>query len=159
MMQEKPDYHIVRLSRQDAELIKALGELRDGLMAYHNSYTSSEQCRNFVSQRLGQETMLLIFALDGDTPIGYGLAFDVAEHPFMPEWQRSGYITQFFVQAEHRRHGVGELLLDSITDWFTSRGITNVLLNVSLDNEVAQRFWEKHGFAARQIRMKRTSVE
>jgi len=127
-------------------------------MAHSGSNTPLEQFMDFVTRRLGDETMLLILGLAGDTPIGYGLAFDVAEHPFMPEWQRSGYITQFFVASEHRRQGVGQLLLDSIIQWLASRGITDVLLNVSLENPVGDRFWRKQGFAPYLTRMKRKVI-
>jgi GNAT superfamily N-acetyltransferase len=154
-VQPEPSYHIVRLRHHDPQLLESLDVLHRALMAYGGSDTPLEQFMDFVSKRLGDETMLLILGFAGETPVGYGMAFDVAEHPFMPEWQRSGYITQFFVAHEYRRQGVGQVLLDSIVQWLASRGVTKVLLNVSLENPLGNRFWRKQGFVPYVTRMKR----
>jgi GNAT superfamily N-acetyltransferase len=148
-------YHIVRLNHHDSRLLESLDILHRDLMAYGGSTTALEQFTDFVAQRLGDERMLLILALAGDTPAGYAMAFDVPEHPFMPEWQRSGYITQFFVASEHRRRGVGQLLFDAVVEWLSSRGITRVLLNVSPDNPLGNRFWRQQGFVPYLTRMSR----
>jgi ribosomal protein S18 acetylase RimI-like enzyme len=99
--------------------------------------------------------MLLVLAWVEEVPVGYGLAFDVAEHPFMPEWTCAGYITQFLVSREYRQRGVGKTLMDYINDWFQSRGVQKVLLNVDIENEAGLRFWESQGFEAYAMRMKR----
>jgi ribosomal protein S18 acetylase RimI-like enzyme len=116
---------------------------------------SSEPFIEFVTRRLEDETMLLILAWVDETPVGYGLAFDVAEHPFMPEWTRAGYITQFLVSQNYRQHGIGKMLMDHINDWFQSRGLRKVLLNVDIENEAGIRFWKSQGFEAYATRMKR----
>ena len=154
-MQSKLNYHVVQIRHHDPRLLQSLDALHRALMAYSGSSTPLEQFTNFVTGRLGDETMLLILGFAGDTPAGYGMAFDVAEHPFMPEWQRSGYITQFFVAPKYRGQGVGQLLLDHIMRWLASRGVQNVLLNVSLENPLGNRFWRKQGFVPYLTRMKR----
>lgn len=110
----------------------------------------------FVTRRLEDESMLLILAWVDESPVGYGLAFDVAEHPFMPEWTRAGYITQFLVSRRYRRCGIGKMLMDYIKDWFQSRGLRKVLLNVDIENEPGIRFWKSQGFESYAMRMKRT---
>ncbi len=109
----------------------------------------------FVTKRLEDEAMLIVLAMAGERPVGYGLAFDVVEHPFMPEWQRSGYITQLYVAPEHRRRGLGQRLVEFIFEWMASRGLEKVMLNVMVDEPPASRFWQKQGFSPHQIRMKR----
>ncbi len=156
-MQAQSDYAVVRLRRHDDRILDSLKELHQALRAYHSAEPQTEQFAEFVAKRLADEDMLLVFSLAGDTPVGYGMAFDVSKHPFMPDWQRAGYITQLFVAPEHRQRGVGRLLLNTIVQWLTSRGVTHVLLNVSVGNEVGDRFWRANGFAPYQIRMKRTT--
>ena len=152
-MQSRSDYRVVRLQHRDPELFECLDRLHRALL--QGSSTPPDQFMDFVAQRLDDEAMLLILALAGDGPVGYGLAFDVAEHAFMPEWQRAGYITQFYVAPEHRRRGVGQLMLDAIVQWLASRGVRDVQLNVSQDNPVGHRFWQRHGFVPHRLRMKR----
>ena len=154
-MSSQPTYHILQVRHHDSKLLESLDMLHRALMAYSGSNTPLEQFMDFVAQRLDDERMLLILALAGDTPAGYAMAFDVPEHPFMPEWQRSGYITQFFVASEHRRRGVGQLLFDTVLEWLSSRGITRVLLNVSPDNPLGNRFWRQQGFVPCLTRMSR----
>ena len=116
---------------------------------------SPEPFASFVGGRLEDENILLALVWADGVPAGYGLAFDVAEHPFMPEWTRAGYITQFLVSRSYRQQGVGHKLMDYIDDWFQSRGIRKVLLNVDIQNSVGIRFWKSQGFEPYAMRMKR----
>lgn len=155
MQQEKKLYQITRLCNDDPQQLEYLRHLRDGLMAYHNTYTSSDVFMDFVKRRLNDETMLIAFIGVDGIPVGYGHAFDVVEHPYMPEWTRAGYIAQFYIEEEHRRHKMGEMLLNYIHDWFDKRGIKKMMLNVGIENEIGQRFWKKHNYTPLAIRMKR----
>jgi ribosomal protein S18 acetylase RimI-like enzyme len=152
-MQSRPDYRIIRLRHPDPRLLEGLDVLHRALI--QGSGVAPEQFMDFVTCRLDDETMLLLLSQAGDMPVGYGLAFDVAGHAFMPEWQRSGYITQFYVIPEHRRRGVGQRMFDFIVEWLASRGVTSVQLNVSMDNPVGERFWKRQGFTPQRVRMRR----
>jgi GNAT superfamily N-acetyltransferase len=147
------DYQIIRLHGHDFELLEELDRLHRAFFA--GSEVKPGQFMDFVTARLGDERMLLILAMAGDMPVGYGLAFDVAEHPFMPEWQRAGYITQLYVSVDHRRRGVGQRLVNHIIEWLASRGVARVLLNVVPDESVAERFWREQGFVPCRVRMTR----
>src|SRR3990172_4784647 len=125
------NFHITRLNHPDQNWLEAVLSLR----AEFGDKGSSEPFIEFVTRRLEDEYMLLVLAWVDETPIGYGLAFDVAEHPFMPEGTRAGYITQFLVSQKYRQRGVGKMLMDYINDWFQSRGLQKVLLNVNIENE------------------------
>jgi len=103
---------------------------------------------------MGEETMLVFLMCDAEKAIGYGMAFDVAKHPFMPEWTRRGYITQYYVDSAYRGKGIGKLGLNYIHDWFRSRGLTNVMLNIDMENEIGNRFWVKQGYVPYTTRMK-----
>jgi GNAT superfamily N-acetyltransferase len=125
------------------------------LRAEFSEMGSPEPFINFITRRLEDETMLLALAWIDQTPVGYGLAFDVMEHPYMPEWTRTGYIAQFLITKNYRQHGVGKFLMEYINNWFASRGIKKTLLNVNIDNESGNRFWKSQGFVPYATRMKR----
>jgi len=143
--------HITRYNHPDQNWLETVLSLR----AEFGDKDSPEPFASFINGRLEDESMLLILAWVEETPVGYGLAFDVAEHPFMPEWTRTGYITQFLVSRGYRQRGVGKILMDYIDDWFHSRGIQKVLLNVNIENKTGIRFWESQGFEPYAMRMKR----
>jgi len=142
---------ITRYNRAEQNWLPAVLSLREEFGSGHEP----EPFVNFIQRRLKDETMYLILAWDGELAVGYGLAFDVESDPAKPEWTRTGYISQFLITNNRRKQGVGKLLMKHIDEWFESRGITRVLLNVDIDNDIGLRFWECHGFEPIAIRMKR----
>ena len=151
MQPNQPTYRITRFNHPEQKWLEAVLALR----AEFGDNDSPEAFIRFVTQRLEDETMLLVLAWDGAKPVGYGLALDVTEHPYMPEWTRAGYIAQFLIAQGYRQQGAGGLLMDYIDAWFDSRGLEKVLLNVNIDNETGIRFWQKHDFQPYAMRMKR----
>ena len=148
------DYQVIRIQHPEPHLLDGLDRLHRAF--FEGSPVDPQQFMRFVMERLEDEAMLLILALAGDAPVGYGLAFDVTEHPFMPEWQRAGYITQLYVTPAHRRRCVGRLLVDHIQDWLASRGVRDILLNVVVDEPVSERFWRDQGLTPTRVRMRKT---
>lgn len=156
MMMTSPPYQVIRLQSHDSQLLGGLDRLYRAFAIKDGHVSPPEQVMGNIVSRLDDETMLLIMAVTHEQPIGYALVFDVIEHPFIPDWQRSGYITQMFVQSGYRRQGVGQLLLDYSLDWLTQRGVPQLMLNVHVDNDLAERFWRKQGFTPYLRRLKRT---
>ena len=150
----KSDIQFIRITQFDLKQVDELCKLRDALMSHHGSNSSSDLFRNFLKKHINEETMLVFLMVDGEKGIGYGMAFDVEEHPFMPEWTRRGYITQYYVDSNYRGKGIGEFGLNYIHDWFRSRGLTNVMLNVDMENEIGVRFWVRQGYVPYASRMK-----
>ena len=145
---------IIRVTENNQQQIDDLCRLRDDLSAHHDDFSPSDRFRNFLLQHMGEETMLVFLMNDGEKAIGYGMAFDVAEHAYMPEWVRRGYVTQYYVDSAYRGQGVGELGLNYIHNWFRSRGLKDAMLNVAIDNEAGNRFWVKQGYVPYATRMK-----
>ena len=154
-----PDIQFVRVTQFNPKQVDELCKLRDALMSHHDNFSSSDLFRYFLSKHMGEETMLIFLIYDGENAVGYGMAFDVVEHPFMPEWTRRGYITQYFVDSAYRGKGIGELGLNYIHNWFRSRGLTNVMLNVDIENEIGNRFWVRQGYIPYATRMKHQLTE
>ena len=150
----KSEIQIVRVTALDQRQMDELCRLRDGLMSHHKDFSPSDRFRNFLEKHMGEGTMLVFLMVDDSKAIGYGMAFDVEEHAYMPEWSRKGYITQYFVDPAYRGQGIGEMGLRHIHDWFRSRGLTNVMLNVGMDNEIGKRFWVRQGYVPYATRMR-----
>ena len=62
------------------------------------------------------------------------------------DWGRSGYITNMYVTHDYRRRGLGNRMLLQTQEWLKSRGVTRVMLNVSVNNEKGSTFWKGQGF-------------
>ena len=150
----RPQINITRVTKIDQGQINDLCRLRDDLSAHHDDSSPSDKFRGFLLKHMGEETMLVFLITADEKAIGYGMAFDVDEHAYMPEWNRRGYITQFYVDPTYRGQGIGELGLKYIHEWFRSRGLTDAMLNVAVDNEAGNRFWVKQGYIPYATRMK-----
>jgi GNAT superfamily N-acetyltransferase len=155
----KPHITITHITQLDDTQLDVLCTLRDALSAHHDDHSSSARFRNFLVRHMGEETMLVFLMYRDSKAVGYGLAFDVEEHAYMPEWVRRGYISQFYVDTSCRGQGIGELGLRYIHDWFRSRGLKDAMLNVDIHNEVGNRFWRKQGYLPYATRMKSKLAE
>ena len=56
------------------------------------------------------------------------------------------YLQFIAVDPETRTSGVGSVLLDALEDQARAHGSTRLSLDVSTNNEVARRFYERHGW-------------
>lgn len=157
-----PDFtiQIERLQHHNVHLLDELDRLYRGFAAEEGHTAPPEHFRDFIAARLDDLSMLVMIAQVEDSArnnraVGYALIFDVMEHPFIPNWQRCGYVTQLFVDAGCRRQGVGQRMIEYGLEWLTQRGVPEVMLNVDVDNDEGERFWREVGFAPHLIRMKK----
>jgi ribosomal protein S18 acetylase RimI-like enzyme len=51
-------------------------------------------------------------------------------------------------KAAYRRRGIGTQLLEKTLDWFKSRNIDMIELDVAAANQLGYSFWGEHGFKA-----------
>ena len=79
--------------------------------------------------------------------VGYALVCERVrpENPFRYA-SRSLAIDQMAVSKEHRRQGIGTLLMDRVRAEAARRGVQRVELNVYSGNDDAQRFYQAQGF-------------
>ncbi|HXJ16262.1 MAG TPA: N-acetyltransferase [Candidatus Polarisedimenticolia bacterium] len=60
--------------------------------------------------------------------------------------RNSGYIITMDVLAEHRRKGVGTMLLTAAERQLAASGVRAIALETATDNSSAIAFWQKHGY-------------
>lgn len=150
-------YSYIRLSNTETQLLPALEELYRAFALHEDHTNPITQFMDAITDRLDDDQMFVLLAqVDGEA-VGYILAYDVIEHPFIPTWERAGYITQLFIRAEFQRRGIGQALVNETIAWFTQRGVEQIMLNVDVDNETGTQFWQKLGFTPYLVRMKRTA--
>ena len=79
--------------------------------------------------------------------VGYAMVCDRIreENPFRYA-SRSLVVDQMAVSSQHRRRGIGALLMDRIRTEAARRGAQRIELHVYTDNDDARRFYEAQGF-------------
>jgi len=65
-----------------------------------------------------------------------------------------GYIVTIDVLEEHRRRGLGSMLLAEAERRLAAGGVRIVGLEAATDNTAAIAFWKKHGYRARAVAKK-----
>ncbi len=128
------------------------------LRAHHAaaSVRFGEQLRStsFADRRVGliaraQLGLLVVLAIVDGIDVGYVVSSVSAD--------RHGDIDSLFVRSDHRRSGIGESLVRQSLDWFESRSITSISVEVLVGNEAALPFYERLGFYPRTHRLRRIS--
>ncbi len=57
-----------------------------------------------------------------------------------------GYVEGWYVVEEHRRRGIGELLVEDAEDWARAQGCSEMASDAQLHNELSQRVHQSLGY-------------
>ena len=109
---------------------------------------------NEVHRLMKSADGLALVALDMGQVIGFSLS---EIHGPMKGYKldRFGIISNMAVTAHYRRKGIGEKMLYEIYEWFRSKNINRVELEVLVNNQPAYNFWNKQGFTDYRHRLYR----
>ena len=144
----------------DASRIDELEPLWLALREHHASVTGHwgplrPPEESWRRRRADHEAMLaeggvLLLAVDDDGSV-LGYAMCEQEEGRSPTWvwpQTFLAIVDFVVLPEARAGGVGARLMEAVEADARERGVAAVDLMVAAPNDVARRFYERHGFRA-----------
>jgi GNAT superfamily N-acetyltransferase len=142
---------------------KAVAALWESLVDFHQTLdkdlprATSGGGRIYVERmvsRIGDaDTLVLVAEIDGHV-VGYVLGAIVDLVPDMFEREMCGFIADIFVEPDHRRHGIGRMLIDAVLDWFRSEGIRYYEWYVAAQNPTARAFWREMGGRELMVRMR-----
>ena len=81
-----------------------------------------------------------------DDPDGAIVGFAIAE-TYLQKGLPVGHIITIDVRSSSRGRGIGRLLMDAIQAQLREAGATHIKLEVAADNDAAQAFYQRFGFA------------
>ena len=96
---------------------------------------------------------VVFFARDGEDVVGYLNAYVRRDLGLFDELV--GFIDDAYVVEDARSQGIGRALLRRVEDWFQSRGVEEVRLNVVAANKRGVRFWTLAGFELQSMTMRK----
>ena len=97
-----------------------------------------------VRRLMRSEDGLVLVAMDKGKVIGFSLSEIRGTKVYKLE--KFGAIDTMAVTSVYRRRGIGEAMLREILNWFRSRNIDRIELEVLAKNQVSNSFWTKQGF-------------
>jgi GNAT superfamily N-acetyltransferase len=120
------------------------GLTRDHFVAFQSRYTKAA---------LEAADATTLIATDGeDTPLGY-ILLEPTEDGLSGE--TVGYVSILAVRAEAEGRGIGQRLMAEAEGWALRRGYRFLLLDVFGSNATARRFYERSGYVADSLRLRR----
>ncbi len=96
---------------------------------------------------------LLVAELDGEV-IGSGYARIDDAKPYF-KYVKYGYLGFMYVDLKFRGRGIVHKIIEKLTEWTTSKEITELRLEVYQTNESAIKAYEKLGFTSHYIQMRK----
>jgi aminoglycoside 6'-N-acetyltransferase I len=104
-----------------------------------------ESMRFDMDKLLADGDYLVIFACDGDKPIGLTEA-QIRDYGEGCETNPVGYLEGWFVQEEYRGRGIVGIMTQAAENWIREKGCTEVASDTWLDNEPSIRAHIKMGY-------------
>jgi ribosomal protein S18 acetylase RimI-like enzyme len=109
---------------------------------------------SFLRTQLDEPNIVILVAEENGEVIGYTYS-GVEGNDYMALRGPAGVLYDIVVDPEHRRHGVGRMLLDATLEALKSRGAPRVVLSTAERNVAAQRLFDRAGFRRTMIEMTR----
>lgn len=144
--------------------MRALGRLGALLVSAHHDFdpkrfiAATPQTENaygsFLGSQLDEPNIVVLVADRNGEVIGYTYA-GTEGRDYMSLRGPAGVLYDIVVNPEHRRQGVGRMLLDATLRQLAERGASQVVLSTADRNESAQRLFASAGFRRTMIEMTR----
>lgn len=153
------DFGIRRATTTD---LPALGRLGASLVRAHHEFdpkrflaesqATAPRYGSFLGSQLEDPDVAIFVAQERGVVIGYIYAA-VEGYDYMSLRGPAGVLHDIVVDPDHRKRGVGRMLLDAALAFFKSRGTPRAVLSTAARNETAQRLFEAAGFRRTMIEM------
>jgi ribosomal protein S18 acetylase RimI-like enzyme len=95
---------------------------------------------------------VLVAVLDGEI-IGSGYAQIKTALPYL-DHSLYAHLGFMYVKPEYRRRGVNEKILEALKQWSIAKKLTEIRLDVYVENKLAQKAYEKVGFTPHMLLMR-----
>jgi len=111
----------------------------------------------YATSLLASDDSLVLIARDGDAVIGHLVARMYGPGSVHPI--RGAELESIHVYPEHRGRGSGEQLVNGFLAWAADRGAQRASVTAYADNEGAQRFYARLGFALKSVILDRDDLQ
>jgi GNAT superfamily N-acetyltransferase len=118
----------------------------------HEAYVETEWAD--IAKAMGDGTGCVFLAEDGGASVGYvfgRVRQQTAENLVYVVPSVLGLVVDLYVAASHRSRGVGSQLLERMEGELRDRGCDHVWVNVFAPNALAADFYDRRGYAARDV--------
>ncbi len=134
-------------------LAKMMAEYHHELDPYYKSGSSYKNLELDLAEELEDKDSNILVAETEKQIVGYFRGM-IEPGPMYIAAKKIGVVNDLVVRPDFRRKTVGQQLFTAAREWFASRNVKNIELNVDSRNEPGVKFWRKNGFFDYKIRMR-----
>jgi GNAT superfamily N-acetyltransferase len=119
---------------------------------YQFRRTAGTEFGHYLLRALNDPNLRVLSGVtDDDEVVGLALATLQRRPPVMlEEWY--GFVDTLLVREDHRRQGLGRMLVQDLVAWFREKGARTVELSMAAKNELGDQFWSALGFETLLVR-------
>ena len=136
----KENFIIKEATVEDSEKI---GEVFDLYRQFYKKDPDKIVSIEYIKQRLTNKESTIFFVEEDNVCIGIVqlyVTFDSLE------LSKKIILYDLFVRSEHRKKGIGAMLMDASKDFAENNDITGIELSTAISNGTAQRLYESLGY-------------
>lgn len=115
----------------------------DGIIEIENQCFTIPWSRSSVEKELSNNFAIYVVAIDNDTVVGYGGMWHIVNE---------GHITNIAVHKDYRRQGIGNIIINKLTEIAEEKEMIGITLEVRKSNTAALELYKKNGFKLEGIR-------
>lgn len=111
---------------------------------FYHQPSDPEGAKSYIRARLENEESIIFTVRNKDNEY---LGFTQLYPTFSSISMKNAWIlNDLYVDANARKHGIGELLLQKAKELALDTGAAGISLSTAVDNHAAQRLYEKNGY-------------
>lgn len=132
------------------EIYQATNKDLDGVATLFNLYrmfyekeSDLNGAKSYIKRRLEKKDSVIFVAKDNDIYLGFTQLYPTLSSISM---KKAWILNDLYVDAQARKHGLGEILLNTAKELAIETGANSIALSIARDNYSAQRLYEKNGY-------------
>lgn len=106
-----------------------------------------------IEAMIAADHIELLVAESGGQLVGSGYARIEESKPYLQHKQHS-YLGFMYVEPAHRGKGINKMIIEALKEWSVSKKITEMRLDVYVENTGAIKAYEKVGFEKHMVEMR-----
>ena len=123
--------------------LKQLSILFAQYRVFYEQPFEPDEATLFLKERMSKEESIVFIAIENDQYTGFIQLYPSFSSVGM---KKIWILNDLFVSADHRKKGIGQLLINHVLAYCKATGKKKVVLSTAYDNLNAQKLYEKLGF-------------
>lgn len=110
---------------------------------FYQKTSDLKGARAYIKERLENKDSVIFVVKNKQEYVGFTQLYPIFSSISM---ERAWILNDLYVEAEARKQGIGEMLLQKVKDYAIETGAKSISLSTAPDNYSAQRLYEKNGY-------------